>query len=170
MLFPFALGARTNARSVHAHPFARLPASKLRVHTSRAVSTILKGSCRSRTFPAGKEPRTTYSPPPPPSPPCPFPTAFVLRLFPPPSLCLSHALPDLVSSRFRVSSWRNQCGEYVHTQWERDGPRLCLPSEETPSKRRDQRERERGGCREEEGDGRRRRQLEATETSCIPGH
>ena len=158
MLFPF----RWVCTHERAHAFrTRSPLCSVAcveapgVHTSRAVSTILKGSCRSRTFPAGRN-REQLTP---------RLHPLSLRLFP--SSVSSYAYPSSLSI-FRVTGSRflsfprfvvgNQCGECTYTQWRR----VCLPSA-----RREQEERnQRGG----EEDGRRRRQLEATETSCIPGH
>lgn len=150
---PFSLGARTNAhtRSVHAHPFAPLPASKLRVHTSRAVSTILKGSCRGvEHFLQGGTANNLLLA----STLTSSLSAFVLRLFP--SFVSSLSFVRVTGSRFlpfpRFAVETNAVSTY--TQWRR-ATSAC---------------RARGENQRGREDGRRRRQLEATETSCIPGH
>lgn len=145
---PFHRGAYARTRTdacVYAHPL-------LWMHTSRAVSTILKGS--RRIFPARRNreqltPRRLSIP---------FPQRFSLpSLFPP-----SHPLiPSISSPPVSAFHRRNQYGEYVYTH-------IYIYT------RRAIRDRARARGEESEvgkmEDGRRRRQLEATETSCIPGH
>lgn len=166
MLFPFTACTHERAHAcAYVHPLL-LWCHGSWVHTSRAVSTILKGSCRSRTFPTGRNreqltPRRIFR-------------LFLLQRFPifPPVFIPSLSLSSFISllhtyysiSFTPISAFRrgNQCGEYVHMG------RVCLPS------KRWRETRARGEIREvgkmEEQNGRRRRQLEATETSCIPGH
>lgn len=148
---PFSLGVRTNAhtRSVHAHPFAPLPASKLRVHTSRAVSTILKGSCRGvEHFLQGGTANNLLAPTLSSSL-----SAFVLRLF----FRLLSVPPTCFLSFPRLAVETNAVSTY--TQWRRAASACRARDAEQEEK-----------IRVVGRMGRRRRQLEATETSCIPGH
>lgn len=152
---PFRRGAPMHERArtcvYHAHPL-------LWMHTSRAVSTILKGS--RRTFPARRNreqltPRRLSIP----FPPTLLPPFLSFHLFT--LLLLPSPLPPF--PRFTVET--NAANTYIS---------VCVYIYIYMYTRRAIRDRARdararGGIRGGE-DGRRRRQLEATETSCIPGH